>query len=392
LVDVRELEIFYDSANPVNNRMKAATYGRGLWQSDLYSVFSVTPVNQNVASLTGSTTFSVTALSSTSWMVSSDAPWCQVTPNGTGNGTILANYSGNPGITPRVANITATPSGGLLPQIVSVTQAGAPAMLNVIPPNQNVACLAGTTNFTVLCNTDWYAVSNEPWCTVTDSGAGDGTIVTDFTENTSLNQRIAAITVTVTGLLPVTVTVTQAGAEPTLTVSPPNRNVLPISGATDFAVTSNTIWSASSDSSWCDVTSGGTGDGIIIASYSANPYYFTRVATVTVAVAGLAPQLVTVTQAPSVVSVDEQNSMGICLFPNPTTGKFRIITTGNTPGMMAVAVMDFTGKTVSEQSCTGNNDCIFDFSMLPPGVYFVKIETGGQILIKKLIMFSGHVH
>ncbi len=43
VVDVRELEIFYN-ANPANNRILAATYGRGLWKSDLYSPPNSPPV------------------------------------------------------------------------------------------------------------------------------------------------------------------------------------------------------------------------------------------------------------------------------------------------------------------------------------------------------------
>lgn len=42
VVDVRELEIYQD-VNPANSRLMAATYGRGLWSSDLY-VTSVLPV------------------------------------------------------------------------------------------------------------------------------------------------------------------------------------------------------------------------------------------------------------------------------------------------------------------------------------------------------------
>ncbi|MCK9204415.1 MAG: hypothetical protein M0P58_08300, partial [Bacteroidales bacterium] len=33
---VTELEIFYDDANPANDRIKASTYGRGLWESDMF--------------------------------------------------------------------------------------------------------------------------------------------------------------------------------------------------------------------------------------------------------------------------------------------------------------------------------------------------------------------
>jgi hypothetical protein len=42
--DVRELEIYYD-ADINNNRIKAATYGRGLWQSDLIRVNVIDPTN-----------------------------------------------------------------------------------------------------------------------------------------------------------------------------------------------------------------------------------------------------------------------------------------------------------------------------------------------------------
>lgn len=44
-VDVRELEIYYDVVNPSNNRIKAGTYGRGLWQSDLMQVNAINPSN-----------------------------------------------------------------------------------------------------------------------------------------------------------------------------------------------------------------------------------------------------------------------------------------------------------------------------------------------------------
>jgi PKD repeat protein/photosystem II stability/assembly factor-like uncharacterized protein len=43
-VDVRELEIFYDPVG-TQNRLKAATYGRGLWQSDLHESGVLNPTN-----------------------------------------------------------------------------------------------------------------------------------------------------------------------------------------------------------------------------------------------------------------------------------------------------------------------------------------------------------
>jgi hypothetical protein len=43
-VDIRELEIYYD-ANPDNSRLCAATYGRGVWQSDLIEINVINPSN-----------------------------------------------------------------------------------------------------------------------------------------------------------------------------------------------------------------------------------------------------------------------------------------------------------------------------------------------------------
>ena len=43
VVDVRELEIYYDAANPSNSRLMAATFGRGLWKSDLIETGPLNP-------------------------------------------------------------------------------------------------------------------------------------------------------------------------------------------------------------------------------------------------------------------------------------------------------------------------------------------------------------
>jgi hypothetical protein len=76
-----------------------------------------------VASTAGSTSFTVT--SNTSWNAASDQGWCTVTPSGTGNGTIIANYLANGTSTPRLASITVSATGPT-PVLVTVTQAGTP--------------------------------------------------------------------------------------------------------------------------------------------------------------------------------------------------------------------------------------------------------------------------
>jgi PKD repeat protein len=74
---IMELEIYYDAVKSANNKLKAGSFGRGAWQSDLYS--PVTPVaafginnksqclTGNSFSFTDSTTITAGSISSWSW-------------------------------------------------------------------------------------------------------------------------------------------------------------------------------------------------------------------------------------------------------------------------------------------------------------------------------------
>lgn len=269
-------------------------------QAGAAPTLAVTPTNQNVSAAAGSTSFAVT--SNSSWTAASDATWCLVTPSGTGNGTLQANYTENTTTSTRVANITVTVAG-LAPVVVTVTQAAANATLSVTPSNQNVAAPAGTTSFSVTSNNSWTAVSNATWCTVTPSGTGTGTLQANYTENTTTTTRVATITVSASGTSPINVTVTQAGTTATLQVTPSNQNVTATAGTTTFDVTTNSAWTASSNATWCLVTTSGSGTGQLQANYTENLNTAVRTATITVTVAGLTPVTVTVTQAAATLSL-----------------------------------------------------------------------------------------
>jgi M6 family metalloprotease-like protein len=344
---------------------------------------SVTPSNQDVpASPAGSTTFAVT--SNSSWTVVSDQTWCTINPSGTGNGSITADYSVNTLATSRVANITTTVTG-LSPVVVTVTQAGVSPTLSVTPSNQNVTSPAGQTTFAVTSNSSWTVVSDQTWCTPTSSGTGDGTIYGNYTENTSVTTRIANLTVTVAGLNPVVVTVTQSGQAPTLSVTPSNREVTHISGSTTFQVTSNTTWNVVSDQTWCIPTPSGTGNDIITATYSSNLSASPRIATLTVTVSGLNPINVTVTQE-GTDGISEIADDDLLLMPNPNDGLFSIKVKDGSDRVLTISIFDNTGKTVLSNVYKGNSRYEFDLRNFTKGEYFVKIETGLKIMIRKLVI------
>lgn len=196
---------------------------------------------------------------------------------------------------PGTYNYLCTPHPNI--QIGSFTATSVQPTLAVSPLNHNVSATSGSVNFSVTSNSNWTASSNAAWCTVTSSGSGNGTIVANYQANSTTSQRVANITVVVSGLSPIVVTVTQAGAAVTLSVTPANQSVGYQQGNTNFSVTSNSNWTATSNQGWCTVTSSGSGNGTIVANYESNTTSAQRVATITVSANGATSSTVTVTQA-----------------------------------------------------------------------------------------------
>jgi hypothetical protein len=168
--------------------------------------------------------------------------------------------------------------------------------LIVTPLNQNVTSSSGTTSFDVASNVEWTSSSDQTWCTVTPSGNGNGTITAAYQAHSGTSARTATITVMGSEVSNQVVTVTQSGAPPSLIVTPLNQNVTSSSGMISFDVASNVAWTSSSDQAWCSVTSSGTGNGTVTATYQANTGASSRVATITITGSGVSNQVVTLTQ------------------------------------------------------------------------------------------------
>jgi plastocyanin len=347
------------------------------------ATLTVTPNNRNVSATAGSTTFSVT--SNSNWTAVSNQPWCTVTPSGSGNGTITANYTANTATSQRIATITVTVSG-LPSQMVTVTQAGAAATLSVQPPNQDVSAGSGSTTFSVTSNSSWTSGSNQSWCTVNPSGSGNGTITANYTENTSVMPRMATITVTVSGIPSETVTVSQAGAAPTLNVGPTDQTVSYESGSVNYDVTSNTDWTAQSNTEWCTVTPSGTGDGTIVADYSENLTAEVRVTTITVSVSGLPDQMVILSQEAAPISVKEVNLPALRLFPNPANNQFAIDLSGKVRGNALLSIFTMNGEVVFEELIRQGSDISVDVASLPSGTYITKLISGNNIWQERLVI------
>ena len=352
-----------------------------IYQAGGLPTLAVTPPNQNVASPAGSTQFTVTT--SAAWTAVSDQTWCTVTPAGTGNGTITANYLENTTASQRIANVTVAVSG-ISPVTVTVTQSASSPTLSVSPPNQNVTPPAGTTSFTITSNSSWTSASNQSWCTVTNSGSGNGTITANYTLNPDLTPRMATISVTVAGLSPVNVTVTQEGAAPMLAVTPPVQNVTPQAGFANFTVTANLDWTATSDASWCLPTPSGTGNGTLIAMYQQNVSIQNRTANITVSAAGIAPVVVQVVQS-GPVGINEMDKHGLAVYPNPATGLVKVSFGSLDARDGSVEMVNALGAMVMHQQ-TGSAEMQLDFSALEKGVYLLIFRGKNAVASEKIIV------
>nr|NQU92466.1 S8 family serine peptidase [Bacteroidota bacterium] len=257
----------------------------------------VTPLVRNVTAPAGSTTFDV--ISTLDWTVTESVPWLTVAPmSGSGDAMLTVNYTENTALTPRIGEITVS-ADGVDDVVVSVIQEGAVPVLTVTPPERNVLASAGSTTFNVGSNTSWTVSESTAWFTVLPmSGSGNATLTVNYSQNTSVTPRSGQITVSAAGVPDVVVTVNQAGAGTTLTVTPSNRNVTPAAGNTTFSVTSNTGWAVSESVVWLNVTPmSGSGNGTLSVSYGENATGFSRVGSITVTATGGSPShTVTVTQ------------------------------------------------------------------------------------------------
>ncbi|MCX6245039.1 MAG: BACON domain-containing carbohydrate-binding protein [Bacteroidetes bacterium] len=353
-------------------------------------VMTVTPPNRDVSLSAGNTMFFVN--SNTNWSVSSDVPWCTITPSGTGNDTIFAVYTANSVVGTRIAQITVTGTG-VGAQTVTVTQQGIPVILLVTPPNRNVAQTTGTTSFYVTSNTSWSVLSLSSWCTVTNSGTGNDSIYVTFEPSSLYYPRVDTIIISATiGIAAQVVTVTQGGLVPILAVSPPNQNVSAPAGNTSFTVTSNLNWEVASDTSWCTVTTSGNGNGTIVANFTENTDQQPRVAHIRITSpqvpAGTLQQDVTVTQAKPNAGVGENDSRDVKIYPNPTKGVFRIVPPKGSNGNLDIKVENLEGKVILSKECRGEKEYVIDLSIAPEGSYNIIIRTQDNTIVRRLVIIK----
>ena len=159
--------------------------------------------------------------------------------------------------------------------------------LSVEPESLSFSSSGGEKTFLIESNIDWTINSNASWISFSpESGSNNCTITVTIGTNPSVNQRTGIISVTGSEGVH-TVTVTQEGAIPTLSVSPTSINFTASGGYKTFLIESNTNWTITCSGAWISVSPyTGSGDRTIGVVSSDNTDGEIRSAIITISATG----------------------------------------------------------------------------------------------------------
>jgi len=84
-------------------------------------------------------------------------------------------------------------------------------------------------------------------------------------------------------------------------------------------------------------------------------------------------------------SIDEINAR---IYPNPSTGRFTVQASGNTPAVYRVIIFNMSGQAVfySEQKNILDLNLNVDLSGQPEGVYNIQVMRGNEAFTYKLLL------
>ena len=279
-------------------------------QEALKASLTVSPESLEFSANKGEEMLNVT--SNTDWVITKDAEWITLdSDKGKGLATIAAGVTENTSLTSRTGSITVSTSDGSVKKTVSVRQSGADVVFSVDKNEHSVAAAGGDFTVKVTRNIGYKINSQPEWVKQPDKANSGNVDTYTFTAeaNTSTEAREGVIVFCNDNNECVPVTVKQAGANATLSVSPAELTFTANTESKSLDVTSNTAWTAASGASWAKLNkTNGSGNAQIAVTAEENTAITQRSATITIKTAdGKASATVKVTQSAAnvIFSVDK---------------------------------------------------------------------------------------
>ncbi len=279
-------------------------------QETLKASLTVSPESLEFSANKGEEMLNVT--SNTDWVITKDAEWITLdSDKGKGLATIAAGVTENTSLTSRTGSITVSTSDGSVKKTVSVRQSGAAVVFSVDKNEHSVAAAGGDFSVKVTHNIGYKINSQPDWVKQTGKASSGNVDTYTFTAeaNTSTEAREGVIVFCNDNNECIQVTVKQAGAKASLSVSPAELTFTANTESKSLDVTSNTAWTAASGASWAKLNkTNGSGNAQIAVTAEENTAITQRSATITIKTAdGKATATVKVTQSAAnvIFSVDK---------------------------------------------------------------------------------------
>ena len=364
--------------------------------------YAVTPLTTSVAAAGGAgPQITIDTQTGCGWTAASNATWLSITSAASGSGDASVSFTASP-------NPGAARSGTLTVagQTVTVSQPTASCSYSVNPSTVAIPATGSTgTSVSVMTSAAcaWSASTNASWISIASAptGSGNGTVTIVVAAN-SAEMRSGALTIAGK-----TVTVNQAAAPCTFSVSPTTLSAVAGGGATGpvtVTATAGCAWTATSNVSWLSVTAGasGSGNGTVSINAAANTST-ARTGTLTVA-----NQTVTVNQAglmcsfsvtPTTVSIGAAGGTGTpisvsagsgCTWTATVSAGWITLLTGATGtgnGSVTYSVQANTGSartatlTAAGQSVTVSQSAPCTYSISPMSATFDKAGGNGTVSV-----------
>lgn len=349
-VIIDELEINYGSS-----KLRAATYGRGLWETTIYDPASALPfANFAADTLSGCPGFTVQFSDST---INSPTSWNWTFPGGTPATSALQN------------------------PIVTYHTAGTYNNVTLVVNNIN-----GTDSVT---KNSYIAVSPEVQPTITlnnNDSLCQGQIVLLASSNGNFykwhptNQTVQGINVNTSGTYSVTVTDVFGCA---VTSLPKNIFVFPLPPIPIITISGDTLTSSAAIGNQWYL------NGSIIPNATNQTYIIQQGGTYKV--------ITTDSMGCSATSIDfvgmeEISKIGISYiaYPNPTNGITKIILQSKITDDLLIEITDIAGKIAYDkkfQSFTGRAEISIDLAVYGTGVYMLSITNSKGNVAKKIVVY-----
>jgi hypothetical protein len=86
---------------------------------------------------------------------------------------------------------------------------------------------------------------------------------------------------------------------------------------------------------------------------------------------------------------DVQNNFLLEVYPNPNKGKFFLEGNSNHAGDLKISIQNSLGEEVSSFTVSGSTPLqqFIDIGTLPSGVYWLKVQSGDNSIVKKVVKF-----